>query len=103
MNKGALAAVAVALVLTASAASPATASSASAVTLPRGSVTLIDTQTNARGATVPVGKLPTEIALSPDGNTAYVLNLWSDTVSLVSRAAGGLTSRWPRRASRVTC
>ena len=90
MNKGALAAVA-ALVLTALAAGPVSASD-QASTLARGSVTLIDTQTNTRGATVPVGQLPTEIALSPDGSTAYVMNSWSHTVSLVSRATGVLTS-----------
>lgn len=92
MNKRALAAAA-ALSLTALAAGPVSASSDKASTLARGSVTLIDTQTSTRGATVPVGKLPTEIALSPDGETAYLLNVVSSTVSMVSRASGVLTSR----------
>ena len=92
MNKGALAAAA-ALALTALAAGPVSASSDQASTLAKGSVTLIDTQNNTRGATVSVGKLPTEIALSADGQTAYLLNTVSNTVSLVSRASGVLTSR----------
>ena len=91
MNKGALAAVA-ALVLTALAAGPVSASD-QASTLAKGSVTLIDTQTNTRGATVPLGKLPTEIVLTPDGKTAYLLNSVSNTVSMVSRASGVLTTR----------
>lgn len=91
MNKRTLAATAI-LALTALAASPASASD-QASTLAKGSVTLIDTQTNTRGATVPVGKLPTEIALTPDGKTAYLLNSVSNTVSMVSRASGVLTTR----------
>jgi YVTN family beta-propeller protein len=92
VTKRALAAAA-ALALTPLTVGPATASSGSAATLARGSVTLIDTQTNTRGATVPVGKLPTEIVLTPDGKTAYLLNIVSNSVSLVSRASGVLTSR----------
>jgi YVTN family beta-propeller protein len=61
--------------------------------LPRGSVTLIDTRTNSRGPTVPVGELPSEITLAPDGKTAYVLNIWSHSVSVVSTGSGGATSR----------
>ena len=59
----------------------------------RGSVTLIDTRANSRGATVPVGKLPDEITLTPDGKTAYVLNAWSHSVSVVSTGSGEATSR----------
>lgn len=59
----------------------------------RGSVTLIDTRANSRGATVPVGKLPDEITLTPDGKTAYVLNAWSHSVSVVSTGSGDATSR----------
>lgn len=91
MNKRALAATAI-LALTAVAAGPASASD-QASTLAKGSVTLIDTQTNTRGATVPVGKLPSEIVLTPDGKTAYLLNSVSNTVSVVSRASGVLTTR----------
>lgn len=91
MNKRALAATAI-LALTALAAGPASASD-QASTLAKGSVTLIDTQTNTRGATVPVGKLPSEIVLTPDGETAYLLNSVSNTVSMVSRASGVLTTR----------
>jgi YVTN family beta-propeller protein len=90
VNKVVVAATAVlALTTFVSGAAPVAAASS----LARGSVTLIDTQTNTRGATVPVGKLPSEISLSPDGKTAYLLNTVSSTVSLVSRASGVLTSR----------
>ena len=59
----------------------------------RGSVTLIDTHTNTRGATVPVGKLATQIALTPAGTTAYVLNTWSNSVSMISTGSGVTVSR----------
>jgi YVTN family beta-propeller protein len=48
---------------------------------------------HTRGATVPVGELPGDIALTPDGKTAYVLNTWSHSVSIVSTGSGGATSR----------
>lgn len=92
MNKRTLAA-ATALLLAALATGPASASTRRANTVAKGSVTLIDTQTNTRGATVPLGKLPTEIVLTPDGKTAYLLNSVSNTVSMVSRASGVLTTR----------
>ena len=59
----------------------------------RGSVTLIDTRTNTRGATVPVGRLPTQIVLTPAGTTAYVLNTWSNSVSMISAGSGAAASR----------
>ncbi len=61
--------------------------------LARGSVTLIDTRTNTRGATVPVGKLPSQIVLTPAGTTAYVLNAWSNSVSMISTGSGVTASR----------
>ena len=103
MRKSVIATAAV-LGLTAAATGPATASTGHAG-LPdhpitraasgpaRGSVTLIDTRTNSRGATVPVGKLPGEITLTPDGKTAYVLNIWSNSVSMVSTGSGVAMSR----------
>ena len=103
MRKGVIATAAV-LGLTAAAMGPAIASTGhagvpghpgtrAASGLARGSVTLIDTRTNARGATVPVGKLPSEITLTPDGKTAYVLNTSSSSVSMVSTGSGVATSR----------
>jgi YVTN family beta-propeller protein len=103
MLKGAIVTAAV-LGLTAAAANPALAGPGHAGTpdhpvakaasgLPRGSVTLIDTRTDSRGATVPVGKLPGGITLTPDGKTAYVLNALSYSVSVVRTGPGGTTSR----------
>jgi hyaluronoglucosaminidase len=103
MRKGVTATAAV-LGLTAAAAGPALASTghagvprrpitAAASGLARGSVTLIDTRTNSRGATVPVGKLPSQIVLTPDGKTAYVLNTSSNSVSVVAAGRGVATSR----------
>ena len=103
MRKGVIATAAV-LGLTAAATGPATASTGrsgvshhpitTAASGPaRGSVTLIDTRTNSRGATVPVGKLPTEITLTPDGKTACVLNSWSNSVSMISTGPGVAVSR----------
>ena len=40
-----------------------------------------------------MGKLPSEITLTPDGKIAYVLNTSSSSVSMVSTGSGGATSR----------
>lgn len=48
-----------------------------------GSVTLIDTETNTVTASVPVGKEPRYVAVTPDGNRAYVSNSGDNTVSVL--------------------
>jgi YVTN family beta-propeller protein len=48
-----------------------------------GSISVIDTETNAVVATIPVHKLPYAIAVSPDGRRAYVANSGSNTVSVL--------------------
>lgn len=52
------------------------------------SVTAIDANTNAVIATVPVGRAPTQLALSPDGSVLYAVNSGSGTVSAVSTVNG---------------
>ena len=46
-------------------------------------VSVIDTATNTVVATVPVGKHPDGVAVSPDGKHAYVTNFASDSVSVI--------------------
>lgn len=56
-----------------------------------GSVTIIDTRTNAVTATVRVGKLPVQLVITPNGKTAYVLNLFSGTVTRLTTGSGVTT------------
>src|SRR5881275_2892621 len=56
-----------------------------------GTVTPINTATNAVGAPISVGGSPAGVAITPDGNTAYVANYSSNTVTpirLSSNTAG---------------
>jgi YVTN family beta-propeller protein len=52
------------------------------------SVAIIDPTSNRVTATIPVGKRPWGIALSPDGRTLFAANGKSDNVSVVDVAAG---------------
>jgi YVTN family beta-propeller protein len=51
-----------------------------------GTVSVIDTATNAVVATVPVGSIPEGVAITPDGKHAYVTNNGSNTVSVIRTA-----------------
>jgi YVTN family beta-propeller protein len=51
-----------------------------------GTVTRIITATNTAGPPITVGSLPYAIAITPDGNTAYVANFNSDTVTPITTA-----------------
>ena len=51
-----------------------------------GTVSAIDTASNAVVDTITVGTRPTEIAITPDGTTAYVANFSSGTVSAIETA-----------------
>ena len=53
---------------------------------PSGSVTPITTATNTAGPPIPVGYLPNVIAITPDGKTAYVVNVNSGTVTPITTA-----------------
>jgi YVTN family beta-propeller protein len=52
-----------------------------------GTVTPIDTATNAAGPAITVGSLPVGIAITPDGKTAYVANYGSNAVTPIDTAA----------------
>jgi YVTN family beta-propeller protein len=47
-------------------------------------VTPIDTATNTALAPIPAGTYPDAIAITPDGKTAYVANVDSDTVTPIA-------------------
>ena len=49
-------------------------------------VSVIDTATNTVVATVPVGRLPQGVAITPDGTHAYVTNNFSGTVGVIDTA-----------------
>lgn len=50
------------------------------------SVSVVDTTTNTVAKTIPVGRSPRAIAISPDGTTAYVTNTGDDTMSIINTA-----------------
>jgi YVTN family beta-propeller protein len=60
-----------------------------------GSVSVIDTATNAVVATVPVGKRPWNMAITPDGAKLYVANGRSNSVSVIDTAANKVIREIP--------
>jgi DNA-binding beta-propeller fold protein YncE len=46
-------------------------------------VSVIDTASNTVTATIPVGRRPAAVAISPDGHHAYVTNTDSSSVSVI--------------------
>ncbi len=46
-------------------------------------MTPIDIATNTAGTAIPVGGLPEGVAVTPHGKTAYVVNAFSDSVTLL--------------------
>ena len=50
-------------------------------------MSVFDIATQSVVATVPVGRTPDGIAISPDGRRAYVANYGTDTVSVVDLGA----------------
>jgi YVTN family beta-propeller protein len=50
-------------------------------------VSVIDPATNAVVATVPVGSVPTAVAVAPNGAFAYIVNQASNNVSVISAAS----------------
>lgn len=55
-----------------------------------GSVSVIDTTTNTVVATIPVGKSPYSILITPDGGRAYVLNQYDTTISVISTSSNSI-------------
>src|ERR1700736_5986235 len=60
-------------------------------------VSVINTATNTVMATVtlPVGSLPSEVAVAPDGKHAYVPNNGSNTVSVIDTATNAVVAAVP--------
>ncbi|MEV4329143.1 YncE family protein, partial [Streptomyces sp. NPDC049597] len=54
-----------------------------------------DTATNTVITTVPVGDAPTEVAVTPDGTRAYVVNSDSDNVSVIDTATNTVITTVP--------
>lgn len=54
-------------------------------------VSVIDLSNGKVMATIPVGKNPTGMAVSPDKEEVYVANMWSGTVSVISTAQNAVT------------
>lgn len=59
------------------------------------SVSVIDTAKNEVTTTIPVGRSPRGIAISPDGATAYVTSAVDDTVSLVDTTSNTVSMTIP--------
>src|ERR1700723_923280 len=57
-----------------------------------GTVSAIDTATNAVVDTITVGARPTEVAITPDGTIAYVANFMSGTVSVIDTATDAVVA-----------
>ena len=62
----------------------------------RDSVALFDAQSLERTATLPVGKNPHEIAVTHDGNRAFVANGRDTSISVISGSPGSFGARQPR-------
>lgn len=62
---------------------------------PRGTVTPIDTATNAPGEPIDVGNRPHAIAITPDGTTAYVTSWQDGTVTPIATATNTAGQRIP--------
>src|SRR5215470_5486086 len=58
-------------------------------------VSVIDTATNTVVATVPVGRFPFGVAITPDGTHAYVTNNASRTVSVIDTATNTVVATVP--------
>lgn len=56
-----------------------------------GTVSVIDTATNAVSATITVGSVPLGVAITPNGLTAYVTNVGDGTVSIIDTATNTVT------------
>jgi YVTN family beta-propeller protein len=54
--------------------------------LPASAVSVIDSASNTLVATIPVGQFPNGVAITPDGNHAYVANQGDHTVSVIDTA-----------------
>ena len=60
-------------------------------------VLVLDPKTLATRRTITVGLVPIAIAFTPNGRTAYVVNNYGNSVSIVSTAGGKTTATVPVR------
>src|SRR6266478_4562418 len=58
-------------------------------------VSVIDTATNLVVSTIPVGKVPDGVAITPDGTRAYVTDAGSSTVSVIDIATNTVVATIP--------
>ena len=61
----------------------------------KSNVSVIDTASSAVTATIPVGNVPTGVAVTPDGLKVYVANVNSDSVSVIDTAKNKVTATIP--------
>ncbi|HWV84914.1 MAG TPA: IPT/TIG domain-containing protein [Capillimicrobium sp.] len=76
------------------AAAPTTASAATAYVITcscEDHVTVVDSASRSIVAKVPVGDMPSALAVSPDGRAAYVANLLDGTISVIDGASHAIT------------
>lgn len=59
------------------------------------SVSVVNTATNAVDKTIPVGRAPRGIAISPNGTTAYVANAADDSLSIIDLANNTVSATVP--------
>lgn len=74
---------------------PAQAQSFAYVTSSSNTVSKIDTASNTVVATIPVGNLPTGVAVTLDGTRVYVANDFVDTVSVIDTANNTVVATVP--------
>jgi YVTN family beta-propeller protein len=60
-----------------------------------GTVSVIDTATNAVVTTIAVGDTPVAVAVAPNGTRAYVTNFFSETVSVIDTATNAVVATIP--------
>ena len=63
-------------------------------------VDVISATTNRVTRTIPVGQLPWQMALTPDGKTLYVADGDSDAVSVINTATNAVTNTIAVAATR---
>jgi len=63
--------------------------------LPASAVSVIDSASNTLVATIPVGQFPNGVAITPDGNHAYVANQGDRTASVIDTARNKVVATIP--------
>lgn len=79
-------------------AAPAPARDAYVANNGDGTVSVLNLSTNAPAGTIPVGRGPVDVAITPNGAFAYVTNENDDTVSVISTASKSVIATVPLAA-----